>query len=267
MDGPEDKGRNTAWRLRPPGARAHQQRDVDRGDDGPQWPVYVMLSGVFGILLIFLTIGQLTLISFPELARWFALFGFAGNLVPVRLYAKAMTMDRIEWFWFNLLAVGPWLLGTGLVVNFFFHGPEQRMLVQLGHDFDLHAYWLHHGELPPHQPWPADPCVGRHGAPMDREMIGQGGVVLGLAQGALGYLVISSRHDAADLITAAPVRVGQRFCSAQIDRLLGLKGEALAQPAGLAHHGAFGTQLQTAAQGASQQKRKRVALPLGEGGP
>lgn len=163
--------------------------------DGPQWPVALMLIGLFGIIVLFHTIGQRTLVSFTVFFRWFALFAFAGNLLPRHWYGKVLGMDRLEWLWFNLLAVGPLLTGAGLVVNFSFHGPVQHMLVQQGNLFDLHAYWLEHRALPPHLPWPADlgsdPAKDRLALATAR----QGDVVYGLAEGALGYVVIVSRGE------------------------------------------------------------------------
>ncbi len=160
-----------------------------------------MLLGLFGILFIFYSIGQLTLVTYTELFRWFALFASAGNLVPQRWYATALKMDRMEWFWFNLLAIGPLLLGACLVVNFVLHGPEERMLVGQGGRLDLQRYWREHRALPPHSPWPsdsvADPVKDR--AAMTSAQPGD--AVFGLAEGCLGYLVITTR---------APVQGGDR---------------------------------------------------------
>lgn len=158
-----------------------------------------MLLGVFGAVFIFYAIGQRTFISFTELFRWFALFAFAGNLVPVQWYTKPLAMDRMEWFWFNLLAIGPLLLCTGLLVNFFFHGKEEKMLVHAGNAFSLHTYWRTNGEFPPHLPWPSD-----LGADPDKDRMAMGtalpgDVVYGVAKGAFGYLVITSRANIREL--------------------------------------------------------------------
>lgn len=154
-----------------------------------------MLLGLFSGLFIFYSVGQLTLISFTALFRWFAVFAFAGNLLPQRWYGRALVMDRMEWFWFNLLAIGPLLLGGCLVVNFVFHGPGEHMLVRQGSQVDLHRYWREHGELPPHLPWPsdfgADPAKDR----MALATAAAGDAVFELAQGALGYLVITARTE------------------------------------------------------------------------
>lgn len=156
----------------------------------------VMLAGLFGFIFLFFFIGHRTLVSFTTLFRWFALFSLVGNFVPLRWYAKPLAMDRAEWFYFNLVGVGPLIMGACLLVNFLFHGPEQKMLVQEGLEFDLHEYWRIHGELPPHLPWP-----DQWGVDPDKERAalataGVGDVVFGLAQGALGYFVITSRTEA-----------------------------------------------------------------------
>ncbi len=189
---------------RPAVAEARQQRGVDPGREGPQWPVYLMLLGLFSFLFIFFSLGQLTLVTFTDLFRWFALFAFAGNLFPQRLYGKRLGMDRLEWFWFNLLAIGPLLLGGCLVVNFFFHGPEQRMLVRGGASLDLHRYWREQEALPPHLPWPsdfgADPRKDRAALATARA----GDAVFGLAEGSLGYFVIMARMELNEAVLPAP---------------------------------------------------------------
>lgn len=140
-----------------------------------------MLFGVFSAVFLVVAVGLRTLITFSGLLRWFLLFAVAGNFVPLRWYAKALVMDRADWFWFNLVAVGPILLGAALSINFLLHGPERKLLIQEDPEFDLHLYWRTHGGLPPHLPWPTDAAPGPDG------------VVYGLAPGSLGYWVITSR--------------------------------------------------------------------------
>jgi hypothetical protein len=169
-----------------------QQQAVD---SGPQWPVTAMVLGIFLFIVVFWTLGQFTLIGFTELFRWFALFAFGGNLLPQRWYGKRLVMDRLEWFWFNLLAVGPALFALGLSLNFFIHGPEQKMLVQLGHGFNLHDYWLHNRELPPHLPWPGDFGVDPEKDRLALSSARHGDKVYGLAKGLFGYLVITGVEE------------------------------------------------------------------------
>ncbi|MEO5584429.1 MAG: hypothetical protein ABIQ75_03155 [Flavobacteriales bacterium] len=178
--------------MRPPGAGARQQRTVDVGPPEPQWPTTMMAVGVLLFIILFWTVGQLTLISYTGLFRWFALFAFAGNLLPKHWYAKRFEMDRFEWFWFNLLAVGPMTFCAALLLNFFVHGPEQKVLVQAGRNFDLHTYWQENRALPPHFSWPAE-----FGNDLEEDRIAiaiarPGDVVYGLAEGMFGYVVITS---------------------------------------------------------------------------
>ena len=192
-----DKSTGGVWRLRPPRAAARQQRTVE-GD--PQWPTTLMALGILVFVVLFWTIGQRTFISFNELFRWFALFAFAGNLLPQRWYAKRFAMDRLEWFWFNLLAVGPLLCCSCLALNFLVHGPEEKMLVPEGRAFNLHAYWREQGALPPHLPWPSafdtDPEQARHALATATA----NDKVYGLAEGLFGYLVITEETEVLQLL-------------------------------------------------------------------
>lgn len=159
-----------------------------------------MAVGILSFIVLFWTIGQRTLVTFNELFRWLALFAFAGNLLPQRCYARRFSMDRLDWFWFNLLAVGPLLLCGCLLLNFFVHGPEEKMLVQDGRGFLLHAYWREHGALPPHLPWPH--AMGEN-PEADRQAFSTATLndkVYGLAEGLLGYLVITEETEVRELL-------------------------------------------------------------------
>lgn len=166
-----------------------------------------MALGVLGTIVMFWTIGQLTLISFNALFRWFALFAFAGNLMPKQWVTKWFNMDRLDWFWLNLLAVGPMIFCGCLLLNFFVHGPEQKMLVHAGRGFSLHEHWREHQALPPLLPWPSAPG----GDPeKDRSALTTahpGDLVFGLARGSLGYYVITSEDEVEELIV--PVEEAQ----------------------------------------------------------
>lgn len=173
-----------------------QQPDVDTA---PPWTTTLMALGVLMLVVVFWTLGQRTLLTYTVFFRWFALFAFAGNLLPVPWAARYLKMDRLDWFWFNLTAVGPVLLSALLALNFLCHGPERMMLVRQGRGLDLHAYWREQRALPPHLPWPAD--FGRD-PQKDRfalSTVEPGDVVYGLAEGCLGYLVITDVTDARDL--------------------------------------------------------------------
>ena len=196
-----DKGSGEVWRLRPQSAGSRQQRAVDPGTPEPQWPSTLMALSILLFIVIFWTIGQRTFILFTELFRWLALFAFAGNLLPKQWVEKRFEMDRLDWFWFNLLAIGPLLLACCLVLNFFVHGPEQKILVHARRGFDLHEYWRNHDAFPAHDPWPshfgADP-------EKDREALSKTSaddLVFGIARGSFGYLVITSQTEVSELRT------------------------------------------------------------------
>lgn len=165
-----------------------------------------MLLGLFSFLFIFFSIGQATLVTFTELFRWFALFAFGGNLLPQRWYAKALVMDRMEWFWFNLLAVGPLVVGGCLVVNYVFRGPEVRILVHQGQRIELHRYWREHGAFPPHVPWPSEPSRDPAEDRAALAAVQPGDVVFVWAEGALGYRVITARTAPMPLETTGGTR-------------------------------------------------------------
>lgn len=197
-----DKGRDAGWRLRRPGDAIGRSAVKLEGSE-PQWPTTLMVVGIFLFLVVFWSLGQLTLIGFIDLFRWFALFAFAGNFLPGRWWGKTLGRDRMDRFWFNLLAVGPAVFSCALLLNFFTHGPEQKMLVPgVSADFDLHGYWREHGELPDHLPWPADFGNTPEKDQMALSTARTGGIVFGLAQGGLGYFVITDRVNVRELGSA-----------------------------------------------------------------
>jgi hypothetical protein len=192
-----DQSNGRRQRTFRPGQAGRQQAGVDAG---PQWPPTAMALGILVLIVVFWSLGQRTLITYTALFRWLALFAVAGNLLPRKWYAKRFAMDHLEWFWFNLLAVGPAIFCSCLLLNFLFHGPEERMLVQLGRNFDLHAYWLRNHALPEHLPWPND-----LGADADKDRYafstaGEGDKVYALAQGCFGYVVITRVDEVQDLL-------------------------------------------------------------------
>jgi hypothetical protein len=179
------------------------QRRQQRGVEAePQWPATWMAVGVLVAIVAFWTVGHRTLISYNAYFRWLAVLCFTGNLLPRRLYAERLPMDGSGWFWFNLLAVGPILWSVCLSLNFLVHGPEQRMLVVAGAGQDLHEHWRLTGSFPPHRPWPSD-----WGADQlkDQEALSGAGPddqVYALAEGCLGWLVITEVHGVQELLQA-----------------------------------------------------------------
>lgn len=82
-----------------------------------------MAIGVFVALVSSLTVVPWTLITPSTMLRSFIGLCFLGNLLPYARSGLRMGMERLEWFLFNLLAVGPLLTALLLWVNFIFHGP------------------------------------------------------------------------------------------------------------------------------------------------
>jgi len=169
----------------------------DPGVKEQTWPGTLMVLGIFTLLLSFWWVGEETLISYTALGRWFALFAFAGNLLSYKAAGLRLGMERLEWFLFNLLAVGPLLFSVALWVNMLVHGPEQLQIVQVGHyGLNVKRYWLDHGVLP-------------SGVPMEdasdvTTLEGQKNNLLGTAKGCLGYVVIT-RWEGAHAENAEPV--------------------------------------------------------------
>ncbi len=100
----------------------HQQPAVKGGEKDRSWPGTLMAIGVFFTLVNVVTVVRWTLIEPTTLLRGLALLCFIGSVLPYRLAAFRLGMARLEWFLFNLLAVGPLLMGAALWTNFLFHG-------------------------------------------------------------------------------------------------------------------------------------------------
>lgn len=101
----------------------HQQRPVKGGEKDRNWPGTLMAIGVFFTIANVFTVMRWTLIEPATLLRGLALLCFIGGMVPYRMAAYRWGMARLEWFLFNLLAVGPLLMGVLLWTNFLFRGP------------------------------------------------------------------------------------------------------------------------------------------------
>lgn len=176
-------------RYRRVAGAGHQQRNVEGGVREQYWPSTLMALGVITVLAVVLFVGSRTFIGYGTLFRWFALFAFVGNLLPYARSGLMWGMERLEWFLFNLLAVGPFVLSIALLLNFVFHGEEKYYVVHGSVANDrIPAYWAANGELPPNTP--LDGSDGREpdavlwrAAPSDR--------LLGIANGCLGYPVMT----------------------------------------------------------------------------
>lgn len=82
-----------------------------------------MAAGVFSAIICMVTVGPWTLVDAVFLFRGLLFLCFAGNLVPYLRSGLVLGMERLEWFLFNLLAVGPLGMGLLLWANFLLHGP------------------------------------------------------------------------------------------------------------------------------------------------
>ena len=171
---------------RPPGE--HQQRGVDARARDQSWPGTWMVIGIFVLIVSFWWVGTRTLISYTALGRWFALFAFAGNLLPYAWVGLRLGMERLEWFLFNLLAVGPTIFSLLLWLNLLVHGPERFAVAHYpGTLEDLRRFWMTTGTLPPMTPVPEE-LSGLVDELLKDGPIGEH--LIGTAKGVLGYEVI-----------------------------------------------------------------------------
>lgn len=111
-------------RYRPGAGGEHQQRNVEARVRDQSWPGTLMVVGVFGTIGSLFTVVTWTLMDPMVLLRVFLLLCFVGNLLPYLRSGLWLGMERLEWFLFNLLAVGPILTSLFLWLNFLCHGPE-----------------------------------------------------------------------------------------------------------------------------------------------
>ncbi|MBX2971523.1 MAG: hypothetical protein KF797_00320 [Flavobacteriales bacterium] len=181
-------------RYRPSGGVRHQQRNVEARVRDQSWPGTLMALGIFVLLISFWAAGGRTLVGYMELARWFALLAFAGDLLPYKRVGLRLGMERLEWFLFNLLAVGPLMLSLLLWVNLLLHGPERFAVTPYAGDImELRSYWMAHDELPPSTPIEAPSAEALESPPPGPV----GGHLIGTAKGLFGYEVITTYEEIA----------------------------------------------------------------------
>jgi hypothetical protein len=89
--------------------------------------------GLFLAIGSFFTVAHWTLLLPPTLLRILFLCCFIGNLAPYRTSGLRLGMERLEWFMFNLLAVGPITTSLVLWVNFLGHGPPSHSDHRVSH--------------------------------------------------------------------------------------------------------------------------------------
>ena len=174
-------------RHRPVRDRGHQQRAVEASAREQTWPGTLMALGIFVLIISFWAAAGRTLIRYAELVRWFALFAFVGNLLPYGRVGLRLGMERLEWFLFNLLAVGPFVISLLLWLNLLIHGPERYMITPYGGNIlEVRSYWMHQESLPPGDPVHSGTgAIEDHPGPF-------GGHFIGVSRGLLGYEVITT---------------------------------------------------------------------------
>jgi hypothetical protein len=110
-------------RPRHPVRPGHQQRGVEARERDQNWPGTLMVVGIFAAIGSVFTVAAWTLIGPGTLLRIFLLLCFVGNLLPYLRSGLRLGMARLEWFLFNLLAVGPLITSLLLWTNYLVHGP------------------------------------------------------------------------------------------------------------------------------------------------
>ncbi len=149
-----------------------------------------MAAGLLVLIGTFWTGQLVTLITFTAMFRWLALFCFAGNLLPYMRSGLALGMERLEWFLFNLLAVGPFVFSALLWANFLFRGePTTYLLDGDPSRQEFLAYWHENRTLPPAR------RLDELSEQLTDEEVLKGYViapVVRVAPGALGYAVIDT---------------------------------------------------------------------------
>jgi hypothetical protein len=147
-----------------------------------------MALGIFILLISFWSVGQWTLVRYMTMSQVLALLAMAGNLVPYAWSGSRLGMERLEWFLFNVLAVGPILFSALLWSNFLITGPSRSYIVDLSPRYDVHRYWIEHGSLPAHLEVTLS-SIDTTTARLLEEWKGRASA-LDLARGWLGYDVI-----------------------------------------------------------------------------
>lgn len=161
---------------------------VGRAPKDNTWPGTLMAFGILLLLVSFWSVAQWTLITYLLLSKVFAVLAFAGNLLPYAWSGLRLGMEKLEWFLFNLLAIGPITLSALLWLNYSVTEPERTYIVLAHRADDLHAYWIMNGALPEH--FPFDP-LRPDTAALDRLAQHRGEkALLIMATGCLGFEVI-----------------------------------------------------------------------------
>ncbi len=86
----------------------------------------LMATGVLVTLFTGYLVCQRTLVGAIDLMRLFFLLSFILLIVPHRFTRKRLGMGMLEWFLFNVLAIGPWTFTFIMWCNFFVHGEVEH---------------------------------------------------------------------------------------------------------------------------------------------
>jgi hypothetical protein len=181
--------RNVA-RVRPRTWRqlAGQQRRVDEEDDDRQWPSWLMIIGLFAMIVAFWWVSAVVLVSYWTVGRLFCAFAFGGNLLYGGWTHRVSGMSRGYWFMFNLLAIGPFLFCSFFALNAAFTNGDEAYLVHYERHQDLKGYWIEHGEL---APWILSARGTTFLVRSPQDTVGQQIKVLRISEGLLGFGVMS----------------------------------------------------------------------------
>lgn len=98
---------------------------VKRRRDDWHWIYNAMLAGIFITIFTVVFAGHVTLATKEFLSRVFALCCVIGLIVPLKIYARWLGIDRLEAFLFNILGAGPLLFSLLLWSNYLITTSEQ----------------------------------------------------------------------------------------------------------------------------------------------
>jgi hypothetical protein len=167
---------------------AGQHRRVDEDDDDRQWPSWLMILGLFAVLVAFWWVSAAVLVSYWTVGRLFCAFAFGGNLFHGAWTIRLLGMSRGYWFMFNLLFIGPVLFCCFFAMNgILAHDPE-HFIVPAAYQRGLKRHWIEQGALPPWALESPGKTVLVH-APKDTA--GLDIQVLTISDGAFGLQVMS----------------------------------------------------------------------------
>lgn len=177
-----------------------QQRGVDRRVKDRKWPGSWMAFGIFIGLYSILYVGHRTIIDLKDLVRGLALLCAVGALLPYAWSGLRMGMERLEWVFFNLLAIGPITMSVLLLLNHYVHGPvhctEHRLLTDAVMVVDDGRDGVRTVNVPYNEEW----------IPLGGPEEGAVGYRLCMARGCLGYWTVTERRRYTAAEVTAPGR-------------------------------------------------------------